>query len=202
VKQININESFIELKNHKTGDINYFSSEKGLYEFLKWRQEKGISKLNIQDEALEIAEEEFKKGVYEITPNDSPEIKEYLKSVGINNHSPWCLAFVYWCVDNACFNAGKKNPLPKSGYCPITAKWGISENIKSNTPEPGDIFFLMDSQIPPYYHTGFVSGVKGEYFETIEGNTNPGGSAEGDGIYKRTRLNSNVIFIKWYVKVI
>ena len=39
MKSVNINENFLELSNHKTGEIFYFSSEIGLYEFLKWRQE-------------------------------------------------------------------------------------------------------------------------------------------------------------------
>jgi hypothetical protein len=56
--------------------------------------------------------------------------------------------------------------------------------MRTTTPAPGCIFLLQGHK-----HTGFVTAVNPETLDchTIEGNTNPGGSVEGDGVYARTR---------------
>jgi len=47
-------------------------------------------------------------------------------------------------------------------------------------------------------HTGFVSAVRGNVFETIEGNTNIGGSPEGFGVFRRTRpITRDYQFVRW-----
>ena len=65
-------------------------------------------------------------------------------------------------------------------------------------PEAGDLFVLLDSR-GMAHHIGFVTippDVIGD-FGTIEGNTNAGGSVNGDGVYCRTRrATGSVRFIR------
>ncbi len=52
--------------------------------------------------------------------------------------------------------------------------------------KPGDIFLLQ--QTPhDWVHTGIVTAVIGDVFETVEGNTNDGGSRNGVAVLKRVR---------------
>jgi hypothetical protein len=158
----------------------------------------------ITKEVINIAKKEMVKGgnYKEVWgSNDGPQVREYLKSVGINFPASWCAAFVFYCCDQACSAQGLKNPLPVTGYCPTLAEWGIENNIVVQDPEPGDIFILKDSGSPPYFHTGIITGINQSYFNTIEGNTDGSGSSNGQGIYQRTRSYNNVIFLRW-VKLI
>ena len=53
----------------------------------------------------------------------------------------------------------------------------IPASMKVKDPQPGDIF-IMDFGAGKG-HTGFVSAVKGNRIETVEGNSNDEGSREG-----------------------
>lgn len=156
--------------------------------------------MELIETTLKVAEEELDKKVREITWNDSPDIKKYLRAANIYSPSAWCMAFVVWCIKQACLKLQIENTFPVSGFCPYVADWGRKNNIMKTTPVRGDIFLLMDSHpTMPYYHTGFVEKVdSGNYYYTIEGNTDASGGAEGDGIYRKTRRNSSVVFLRWY----
>ncbi len=51
------------------------------------------------------------------------------------------------------------------------------------TVKPGMIFMIDTGG--GHGHAGLVAGISGDYLVTIEGNTNPGGSAEGYGVFRR-----------------
>ncbi len=52
-------------------------------------------------------------GVREATNrNDGPQVEAYLRYVGLKAGSPWCAAFVSWCLGQADIAN------PRSGYCP------------------------------------------------------------------------------------
>lgn len=128
--------------------------------------------------------------------NFGPRVEEYLRSVGLGPGNAWCAAFVYWCIEKASKESGVKNPFCRTGYCPSITNWAKEYNILSQTPEPGDVFLLCDHISA--YHTGFVESVNGGAFQTIEGNTNLDGSANGYGVFRRTRYNGNkYLFVKW-----
>lgn len=128
--------------------------------------------------------------------NKGPEVEMYLRSVGLGGGYPWCMAFVYWCVDRACKEGGWHNPLLKSGG--VMHQWnnGNFRRIpKTGNVEPGDIFIMQFSHGTG--HTGFVTKVNKGTVETIEGNTNDDGSREGYEVAKRTRIISSIAgFIK------
>lgn len=120
-------------------------------------------------------------GVQEIPKgsNWGQEVKKYLNSVGIDFPASWCMAFVYWCVEQTGIN-----PLVKTGG--VLRQWNeIDPKRKYKTPQPGDIFIMDFGK--GLGHAGFVESVDGNVIHTIEGNTNDTGSREGFEVCRRQR---------------
>lgn len=120
--------------------------------------------------------------------NKGPEVEKYLKSIGLGGGYPWCMAFVYWCVNEASKSQGVANPLHKTGG--VLLQLQKSKHLESATPVPGSIF-IMDFGNGTG-HTGFVERVEGNTLYTIEGNTNGAGSREGHSVVRRTRTMSQI----------
>lgn len=137
-------------------------------------------------------------GVREITPNNSPEIELYLKTVGVYSPASWCGAYVGYNL----FIVGVSNPM--SAWSPNYAKtkdiiWTPKKRLTK--PLPADVFTLYYSNLRRVGHTGFYVGTdKSGYFITIEGNTNGSGSREGDGVYKKKRDPRKIHAITRYIK--
>ena len=98
-------------------------------------------------------------------------------------NQPWCATFVSWCIAQAQLpkNVVKQTCIsdPTEEYFNIPYYDG-----KDYTPKPGDLFF---SRI--FGHVGIVYYVEGEYFYTIEGNTNihdPDDPVVLEGLYVMT----------------
>lgn len=155
---------------------------------------------------LEIAIGELGK---EETPRGSnwgPEVQKYLKAVGITFPASWCMAFVYWCVEEAKVRipdgtGGLRNPLVKTGG--VLKQWNdIDKQFKQpkskfSTPLPGDIFIMDYGK--GFGHTGFVEKVAGDRIHTIEGNTNDEGDREGYEVARRVRKISSC---KGFIRII
>lgn len=155
--------------------------------------------------------------VRETTPNRSPQIDTWCKKMGMPNGVYWCLISVWNWFDNAAHAQGVKNPLPKlasvnrmlayanslgSGLkvIPVRANFGANA-----TAQKGDIFCMTaNSRTDPALigkwwngHTGIVEQDLKQYVATIEGNTNGGGSRNGDRVAERTRnKNTLLAFIR------
>ena len=133
--------------------------------------------------------------------NDGKEVEAYLKLVSLKKGNPWCAAFT--SANLYYYNV----PNPMSGYSPYFAKskdivW--SQKLeKANKvimqPQPGDCFTLYFANLGRVGHVGFVVGKSGIYFITIEGNTNGGGSRDGDGVYCRKRDSRKVFAVTNYI---
>lgn len=158
---------------------------------------------------LEVAKTQI--GVEEIPrgSNWGKDVQKYLASVGINFPASWCMAFVYWCSEEANIRipdktGGLSNPLQKTGG--VLKQWNELEyrtvplygkylQFKFYTPKPGDIFIQDHGK--GLGHTGIVESVEGELIQTIEGNTNDEGSREGFEVCRKTRkISSCVGFIR------
>lgn len=133
----------------------------------------------------QIGKEEIPRG-----SNWGEHVKKYLGAVGIGFPASWCMAFVYWCVEEAKVRVadgtgGLRNPLIKTGG--VLKQWNeIDKKRKfTSTPLPGDIFIMDFGK--GLGHTGFVEKVEGDLIHTIEGNTNDTGSREGYEVCRRTR---------------
>lgn len=144
----------------------------------------------------EIGKQEIPRG-----SNWGPDVQKYLKDVGINFPASWCMAFVYWCVDEWAHVNSISNPLIKTGG--VLSQWNnVSTNLKHKysslaMPKPGDIFIMDFGK--GLGHTGFVESlvssgtIYSSEMNTIEGNTNDTGSREGYEVCRRTRKISSCI---------
>lgn len=103
---------------------------------------------------------------------------------------PWCACFVTWCLIQA-FGVEIATKLLKHYpyvYCPTMASlFTLNAN-----PKKGDIVIFYRNGT--FAHTGLVTGVNGDYFTTVEGNTSGGSTiiANGGGVCKKGYYNSNL----------
>jgi hypothetical protein len=122
--------------------------------------------------------------------NKGKEVEKYLKSVGLGGGYSWCMAFVKWCMDQACADLGAKNPMIVTGG--VLAQWNkIMKCYRFNKPMAGDIFIMDFGK--GLGHTGIVERVEGAIVHTIEGNSNDEGSREGYEVCRRIRKASAII---------
>ena len=103
---------------------------------------------------------------------------------------PWCACFVTWCFVQA-FGKEEAAQLLRHYpyvYCPSME----SMFILNSNPKRSDI--VIFKRKGTFVHTGIVTHVNGDYFETIEGNTSGGNTiiANGGGVFKKSYYNSNL----------
>lgn len=145
--------------------------------------------MTLANETLLIAKSQI--GVQEIPKNSNsgPDVKKYLKSVGLSEGYPWCMAFVFWCVKQSALKTAIKNPLKKTGG--VIDQYNSCPKIRQALPKPGDIFIMDYGK--GIGHTGFVTKVLANgSVKTIEGNTNDDGSREGYEVCERTRKITSI----------
>jgi len=130
--------------------------------------------------------------VFELPQNRGAAVARYLKSVGLDEGYPWCMAFVYWCVEMAARRLHVNNPLVKTGG--VLFQWEHTNLQKiaprSSNISPGDIFIIDFGAGKG--HTGFVEEIHGNLLVTIEGNSNDNGSREGVEVARRERVMSEI----------
>lgn len=137
----------------------------------------------IRHKALETALSQ--EGVKETTNNGGPQVDKYLATVGLGTGYAWCMAFVVWSYQQAAQSTGIKSPLTKTGG--VLKQWqSIPAQYRKTTPSVGSIF-IMDLG-KGNGHTGIVTKVNTDgTINTIEGNTNSAGSANGNAVLRRKR---------------
>lgn len=139
---------------------------------------------NLAIRAMQIAQS--KVGVRELTGNnDGPEVEAYLKAVGLGKGYSWCMAFIVWCYDQAAQQLGVKNPLVRTGGCMKQWNEYKGKKVKPEELQEGDVA-IMDLG-GGAGHVFIVTQRRTSVVDTVEGNTNNNGSANGDGVYNRTR---------------
>ena len=132
-------------------------------------------------------------------PNRGPEVDQYWRDCGwevggmslppAGTAKAWCAVFVSAMATRACQKFGIMVPFHRSPGCfTLEEKFPVVGKVAH--PVEGSIFILNGHK-----HTGFVQEVKGNgsMLVTIEGNTNAGGSPNGDGVYLRTRHASEIM---------
>lgn len=154
---------------------------------------------------LEVAKGEL--GVRETSRNRGPRVDPYVVRAGLDpaGRFPWCMAFVYWCFDEASKKAAVPNPCVKTaGVIDHWVKTGVTRRITSpaafDNPklvQPGFVFVIDHGGGKG--HTGFVESIENGTIVTIEGNTNVAGSREGVGVLRgrRTIGSINTGFISY-----
>jgi hypothetical protein len=124
--------------------------------------------------------------------NDGPDVEKYLASVGLGKGNSWCMAFVFWCVNEASKFYGQPNPLVKTAG--VLYQWQNTKALKQSSPVPGCVFIMDFGKGEG--HTGFVESVEGDTVNTLEGNTNIDGSRNGIGVFRRKR---KILTIKGFI---
>ncbi|SNB11000.1 CHAP domain-containing protein [Flavobacterium psychrophilum] len=148
-----------------------------------------LAKKTLETAISQIGVEEMPKG-----SNAGPEVEIYLKSVGLGQGYSWCMAFVYWCVNQSAVKTGFKNPLKKTGG--VMDQYNSRPLLCTHLPQAGDVFIMDFGK--GLGHTGIVEKVIGNIIYTIEGNTNDDGSREG---YKVCRRKRNKKTIKAFIRL-
>lgn len=101
---------------------------------------------------------------------------------GIADNEAWCDTFVNWCL----WQVGVAVPAgAKSAGCAESV--AAYKKAGRFTQYPG-IGFQVFYGPNGGSHTGIVYNYDATNIYVVEGNTNVNGSAEGDGVYKKTRL--------------
>lgn len=147
--------------------------------------------MTLTERALKFAVSQV--GVRELGRNRGPRVDEYIRAAGLDPERgsyPWCACFVRWCFLRAFDEMadegirGTFTVPPKTGS--VHKLWKTAPlRCRTSQPMPGHVF-LIDHGAGTG-HCGFVSDVTGTHILTVEGNTGPGGTREGDGVYARNR---------------
>jgi hypothetical protein len=152
--------------------------------------------------ALRIAAEQEARHVREIPRNSNrgPQVDEYLHCADCPPGNSWCCAFVYWCMNEAAKELGRRNPMVKTAGCLDHWQRATTKGATRFTTaralanhdlvHPG-LIFVMDHG-GGVGHTGFVERVDSGILTTLEGNTDASRSREGGGVYRLTRRIAEV----------
>lgn len=155
---------------------------------------------NLRQLILNVAQNHIKNRPFELAvkeqTNCGPWVRAYMDG---NEGTPWfwCMGFVQTVIDQAASIQGKnfKTLMPLTYSCDTVGTTGLQKGLLSrytavrNDPsivKPGDIFLLQKTP-HDWIHTGIITAVGNDTFETIEGNTNSGGSSNGIAALKRVR---------------
>ncbi|TXS36917.1 CHAP domain-containing protein [Streptomyces sp. OR43] len=98
-----------------------------------------------------------------------------------SDYQAWCATFVSWVFQTAGLAKGS---YPVTASCATATNWWKQRGRWSEYPAIGaQVLFGPGGGS----HTGIVIAYDSDTITTIEGNTNVSGSAEGDGVYRKTR---------------
>jgi hypothetical protein len=140
-------------------------------------------------------------GVREATgKNDGAQVEKYLKSTGLGKGHAWCAAFVKWSF----LQAGVKTNITAWSPTALNKNNVVYQNGRFyKQPQPADVFVLYFAQYKRIAHTGFFDySVNNTVYSSVEGNTNGGGSRDGDGVYRRYRsFKATYAISRWIASV-
>jgi hypothetical protein len=115
------------------------------------------------------------------------------------NKVAWCSWFASWGAVVASIPA---TVIPRTGYTPTGFNWFKAHDRfvggQGVTLKPGDVGYVYSSSLGRVHHVFVVEKIlPGNRIQTLEGNTNQTGSAQGNGVYRNTRtLNSSLRFCR------
>lgn len=141
--------------------------------------------LPVEVRALHVARSQ--DGVREATGrNDGEAVAKFLAAAGLRIRAPWCAAYVFWCLRKAGWKQkGPQHPASTWWW----ADWAKSSGRLIKDPRKVRRGMLFVWNRNGKGHIGFVLSEPDRLgrFRTLEGNTNAGGSRDGDGVYERVR---------------
>lgn len=132
-------------------------------------------------------------GIREKTGNNDGEVVEkILASTGNKKGEPWCASFNYYVYSRARLGG----VVPRSAWSPDWVRNPSWINDSGTTPLPADTFGIYFPSKGRVAHTGIIESWGKKWVTTIEGNTNLAGSREGDGVYRKCRLRSQIYSVR------
>ncbi len=133
-------------------------------------------------------------GVIEHGKNNYGKEVEMYQNVGsngsFNGGQPYCQFFQNYLLITSCNNLELKYKMTYDGYTPTNVNNGKNKGIVIIKPKIDDIEigswgYVHNSE--RVCHVYLIIGKKGNNVITIEGNTNSGGSSDGQGVFHRQR---------------
>jgi hypothetical protein len=124
-------------------------------------------------------------GHTETAPNYSPQICIWLRNAHVLFPAPWCAAFAWGMLDDACRELGLRNPVRPTASAHKLLTEGDRLGARSTEPGPGYLFGVDHGGGKG--HCGIVVEVDGDAVCSIEGNTNAAGSREGNCVATHRR---------------
>lgn len=135
-------------------------------------------------------------GVRENGRNRGPQVERYLRQAEGHPGDAWCAAFCEAGLEWACEGLGLPVPFEVGLSCSLLVARAEKAGriVSAAAAKPGDLLVVKGGPTG-HKHVAIIeeifAGAGGKpYARTIEGNTNAGGSANGDGVYRRQRLLS------------
>jgi hypothetical protein len=137
----------------------------------------------------------YEVGVRERTGNnDGARVEQYLASAKMARGNPWCAAFVHFCFSINDIET-VKNPAWSPSWFGKEHLIYIRDYYLAKIPDVGDVFGIYFQAKGRIAHVGFLDDAwnnDSKFIATVEGNTNEAGSREGDGVYRKLRLKSQI----------
>lgn len=131
--------------------------------------------------------------------NRGERVEQYLASVNFDPGHAWCATFVSWCYQQVDITH------PKSAWVPSYAR---KQNViykrgefMHRLPNQGDVFMIWFEKLGRPAHIGFIDQWNNDWVITVEGNTNINGSREGDGVYRKRRLQRQIWAVSNFIDV-
>lgn len=138
-------------------------------------------------------------GVREIgNTNTGKRVEEYQAATPLGGTGwPWCAAFDSWVLLTALGEGLCDKVWKRSADCDEIRLWARRAGILSSTPTLGAAGLVMASKNDAT-HIFLTTKILANGINTVEGNTNDGGSRNGNGVYARTRkLTGSYLFVDW-----
>jgi len=147
-------------------------------------------------------------GTRELPGNRGPLIKAWLAAVDVLVPSSWCTAFAVGCLQEAAQSMGLRSNCPTHFMASGAKLWrwarGHADQCDLIYDDrdllPGDVVILGHTPEKrdrirkgglasghTYIATTMIQDIATGVHGTVEGNTSPAGSREGDGVYERSR---------------
>ena len=130
--------------------------------------------------------------------NRGSRVAEYLRSTGLSEGYAWCAAFVKWVYTQHSIDTRGANAWSPSWF-PDGRLIYRRDRRANGQPQPGDVFGLYYANLKRIGHVGIVHQWGDDWVITVEGNTNEGGSREGDGVFKKKRLKRQIYAVSDYI---
>jgi len=132
-----------------------------------------------------------RRGTGEVGGNNrGPQVEEWLARVHALPGQPWCVAYAWSMLDDACRALGVANPLrPVAGAHRLLE---LAKELGCWAPYPGEGYLFGIDHGHGLGHAGIVTGVRADLIliRTVEGNTNAAGGRDGKWVAEHDRQAS------------